>query len=160
MKWKSRAYSGITAPTANVTSQQNTGPSRNWGRTSQGRYLQQTRCWLCWLLISWTTQTRLHMGWQRNWQTSFAPWLASLHATLKTLHISYSTYYSQDWNQVRSWHHMMLRSSPHSSCGPFHTNSKTKTTSGPYFTLKDQHAHPTYHITGVLPQKHILLLPR
>ena len=37
--------------------------------------------------------------------------LANINTTLKTLNISYSTYKRQDWNQVRSWHHMLRPSS-------------------------------------------------
>ena len=37
----------------------------------------------------------------------------SPHNLKKTLNILYSTYKRQDWNQVRSWHHMMLRPSSH-----------------------------------------------
>ena len=55
----------------------------------------------------------VHLGWQRNWPTSFTHWLASLHTTLKTLNILYNTYKRQEWNQVRLWHHIMLRPSSH-----------------------------------------------
>ena len=65
--------------------------------------------------------------------------------------------------QRRLWHLMMSQHSSPQCCGPLHCHSSIQTSTGPT-TLnltKDWHVYPTNsHPVGVLPQKHILPLPR
>ena len=96
----------------------------------------------CWKrVVFWSSPLppQLHMGWQRNWQTSSAPWLCAAHTTGKT-----GTRWGHYIIQCKRPFHISFN-------GPFHTNSSTKITTGPHITPKDQHVHSTNcHVAGVL----------